>query len=285
MTPTARSEAINICPPIRVTANNYALHSDNKMHDDSTAAEYGFRGGLVPGVGVYAYMTQQAVRAFGREWIERGAMRGKFLKPVYHGETVTVHAEQLATDALKLSVVNSEGTVCAVGEASLPTHTAPPESSHFAEAALPQYERRRPPDLEHLPKGETLGTLPFSVELPGLRGESGGLFYEDVCDPLEWYRGPEAVCHPAWIGALANRVLAANIELGPWIHTETHAQHFASPLNGEETQVRARIHDSFEKKGHVFVVADVLWLGRGGRSLARAVHTAIVRPAHVHAGA
>jgi hypothetical protein len=75
----------------------------------------------------------------------------------------------------------------------------------------------------------------------------------------------------------------ANIALGPWIHTETRAQHFASPDNGEETQVRARIQDSFEKKGHVFVVADVQWLGRGGRALARAVHTAIVRPAQVRA--
>jgi hypothetical protein len=121
--------------------------------------------------------------------------------------------------------------------------------------------------------------------LPELRGESGSLFYEDVCDPLECYRGAEAVCHPAWIGALANRVLMANIALGPWIHTETRAQHFASPIDGEQTQVRARINDSFEKKGHVFVVADVLWLGRGGRTLAHAVHTAIVRPAKVHAGA
>ena len=193
------------------------------------------------------------------------------------------NAEQLAADALKLSVVNSEGTTCAVGEASLPAHPEPPNSALYIESALPQYERRRPPDLEHLPKGETLGTLPFSVELPGLRGESGGLFYEDVCDPLECYRGPDAVCHPAWIGALANRVLMANIALGPWIHTETRAQHYASPLNGERTQVRACIKDSFEKKGHVFVVADVLWLGRGGRPLARAVHTAIVRAAQVRA--
>lgn len=272
---------------LQITANNYALHSNNKMHDDSTAAEYGFHGGLVPGVGVYAYMTQPAMRAFGRDWIERGAMWGKFLKPVYHGETVTVHAEQVVSNApaLKLSVVNSEGTICAVGEASLPVQAAHPDASHFAEAALPQYEHRRPPDLEHLPKGETLGTLPYAVELPGLCGESGGLFCEDVCDPHECYRGPNAICHPAWIGALANRVLIANIALGPWIHTETHAQHFAAPLNGEDTQVRGRVHDSFEKKGHVFIEADVLWLGRGERTLAHAIHTAIVRPAHVHASA
>ena len=40
-----------------LTAHNDAAASANKIHDDAVAQQYGFRGGLVPGVSVYAYMT------------------------------------------------------------------------------------------------------------------------------------------------------------------------------------------------------------------------------------
>lgn len=44
-------------PVHRVRAVNTAPDSENKMHDDRVAAQYGFQGGLVPGVTVYAYIT------------------------------------------------------------------------------------------------------------------------------------------------------------------------------------------------------------------------------------
>ena len=40
--------------PYRVKAYNTAKLSENKMHDDSVALKYGFKGGLVPGVDVLA---------------------------------------------------------------------------------------------------------------------------------------------------------------------------------------------------------------------------------------
>ena len=43
--------------PYRVEAFNTAKESDNKIHDDAVARRFGFTGGLVPGVDVYAYMT------------------------------------------------------------------------------------------------------------------------------------------------------------------------------------------------------------------------------------
>ena len=45
------------CLFIALRAVNTAPDSENKMHDDRVAAQYGFRGGLVPGVTVYGYMT------------------------------------------------------------------------------------------------------------------------------------------------------------------------------------------------------------------------------------
>jgi hypothetical protein len=39
-----------------VVAFNTATASTNKIHDDQVAQQLGFRGGLVPGVDVYAYL-------------------------------------------------------------------------------------------------------------------------------------------------------------------------------------------------------------------------------------
>ena len=72
---------------------NTAPDSENKIHDDATASAYGFRGGLVPGVTVYGYMTAAAIEHFGREWLDRGAMDLRLLQPVYAGDEVTVTSE------------------------------------------------------------------------------------------------------------------------------------------------------------------------------------------------
>ena len=41
-----------LLPPHTLRAHNDAAASANKIHDDAVAAQYGFRGGLVPGVSV-----------------------------------------------------------------------------------------------------------------------------------------------------------------------------------------------------------------------------------------
>ena len=49
-----------------IEAFNTASASTNKIHDDAVARNYGFRGGLVPGVDVYAYITHLPVERWGR---------------------------------------------------------------------------------------------------------------------------------------------------------------------------------------------------------------------------
>ena len=49
-----------------VVAFNTATLSDNKIHDDEVASRFGFTGGLVPGVDVYAYLTHPPAEAWGR---------------------------------------------------------------------------------------------------------------------------------------------------------------------------------------------------------------------------
>src|SRR5215470_12721764 len=76
--------------PYQVKAVNTATASENKIHDDAVARRFGFGGGLVPGVDVYAYMAHQPVARWGRAWLERGTAECRFQKPVYDGDIATV---------------------------------------------------------------------------------------------------------------------------------------------------------------------------------------------------
>ena len=62
-----------------LVAQNDAVESENKIHEDSVARQYGFAGGLVPGVTVYAYLTWPAVERWGlrvaRSWRDVGTFR------------------------------------------------------------------------------------------------------------------------------------------------------------------------------------------------------------------
>src|ERR1700741_418414 len=86
-----------------VRAFNQAAASENKIHDDTVAQRFGFRGALVPGVAVFASMAHQPVTRWGRGFLERGAADCRFLKPVYDGDMVRVSAESEG-DALALLV-------------------------------------------------------------------------------------------------------------------------------------------------------------------------------------
>src|SRR6476620_4881757 len=110
-------------PRYHVLAFNTSKESENKIHDDATARRFGFRGGFVGGVNVYAYMTHQPVARWGRAWLESGTGSARFTKPVYDGEIAEVAAVEDA-DGLALSV-HSQGVHCASGRAELPHAAAP----------------------------------------------------------------------------------------------------------------------------------------------------------------
>ncbi|HEX8803746.1 MAG TPA: hypothetical protein VF743_06125, partial [Acidimicrobiales bacterium] len=102
-----------------LVARNTATTSANRIHDDEEARRFGFSGGLVPGVDVYAYMTHPPAEAWGIDWLRRGAMRARFLEPVYDGDHVVVIPGEVAVTAagrlVPLELRNAEGAVCATG--------------------------------------------------------------------------------------------------------------------------------------------------------------------------
>ncbi len=259
--------------PFRVIGYNYATDHDNKIHSDEVASQYGFKGGLVPGVGVYAYLTQPVVAALGRAWLARGAVTAKFLKPIYHGEEVVAQATVTNIQPLtfKLELYNAEGILCAVGEASLPQTLTEINPADYPAKMLPA--QRPAATIANLPVGTVLGTLEWTLDLPALAAK----FLRDMRASSPLYVGAEAVCHPAFYLAQANEILLLNAKLGPWIHTDSAVQHYRLPNNGEHLSLRGTVVEALEKRGHEIVALELGLFAEDQRPIAHLRHRAIIR--------
>ncbi len=86
---------------IQVTARNGAPDSENRIHSDEVAQQYGYAAALVPGVTVYGYMVTQ-------EFLERGTVHVRLVKPVFDGDILLIRTDADAVTAER------EGEVCAV---------------------------------------------------------------------------------------------------------------------------------------------------------------------------
>ena len=254
--------------PYRVQAHNTAVASENKIHDDTVARQFGFTGGLVPGVEVYAYMTHMPVALWGRDWLARGSAECRFAKPIYDGESATVTSVD-ASDRLEISV-ESRGEICASGHASAHHDAAAPLLGAFEPVSPPAV--RPPADEQTLATGSWLGIAPLH-----LTADYAARYLHDVreTDPLY---AAEGIAHPGILLRLCNWALTHNVVLGPWIHVGSHVRNFALARVGDELGARACVAANYERKGHRFVDLDVLVIANGTAPLARVIHTAIYRP-------
>jgi acyl dehydratase len=257
----------------RLRARNTAAESDNRIHDDAVARRYGFGGGLVPGVTVYAYITHSVVEGWGPAWLERGTMDVRFVAPLYDGDEVAVGpAREPGALAVELGVTNGEGRLCATASAGLPAApSAVPDPRDWAVVPLPAPDERRPAARDAFRRVETLGALEATF-----RADAGAAYADAVGDDLGVYRGPNAVAHPGWLLSLANYVLASNVALGPWIHTASEVRHLGLVTDGDRVSVRARVVDLSEARGHELVHLDVVMVV-GDRAVQRVRHSAIYR--------
>jgi hypothetical protein len=252
--------------PRSIIAFNTATGSANRIHDDDVARRFGFRGGLVPGVDVYAYLCHPPVARWGLDWLERGTMRARFHRPVYDGHRVDIAEE----DGGRLELRDGSGELCAEAEATLPASAAvAPDRDEWPD--VDQVDDPPPASPEVLVPGTALGLAPHTF-----RAVHAGQYLEDVREDAALYR-ELGVAHPGWILRDANYVLSANVRLGPWIHVESVVQHHGVAHDGDAVSARAIVTREWANKGHRFVELDVLHLA-AGRPIARTTHTAIYRP-------
>jgi hypothetical protein len=250
-----------------VEAYNTATASSNKIHDDAVARDYGFRGGLVPGVDVYAYMTHVPASLWGHQWLGGGSMSARFVRPVYDGERVAITGEQRGHE-LTLELTGADGVVRAMGRAALGAPVADSDDVP-RQAAVP--DDRPPASAESLRPGTVLGSLAAVFD-----ATKAADYLAAVRERLPLYTDA-AVAHPGWLLRFANTVLATNVVLGPWIHVSSDVALLGAIGDGEALEVRGEVIAEYERSGHRFVELDVA-VTAGDRLVQRVAHTAIHTP-------
>jgi hypothetical protein len=261
-------------PEFHVSAPYPAEPHENKIHEDGLARQYGFKGGLVPGVTVYAWMTHPVVEALGSQWLERGRFQTRLARPIYYEEAAVVRARVASREgdavAIEVAAHNAAGLVCGTATMSLSpgSGAGAPEADTYAVAPLP--DERPQVSRRHLEGLTVLGTPQLH-----LTPEAIAQYLERYGETLALYRGPSAPAHPAIHLDLANRALDRNVRLSPWIHVESDGRHVSAARAGERLEMRGRIKSLFEKKGHQFVELDLLLVAEGSRPVAAIRHVAI----------
>ena len=256
----------------RVKAFNTAVASENRIHDDETAKRFGFRGGLVPGVEVYAYMAHLPVARFGATWLERGGMECRFLKPVYDGHVATVTADG---EGGRLSLrVESKDELCATGNAWIREMGSRPHALITSAPIKPPLQR---PDASEvsLASGKLLGIEPVVIDEILLTD-----YLSDIRESETLYARAKLV-HPGQLLRLANQVLLQNVKLGPWIHIGSRVENFASARLGDQLDLMGRIASNHMHKGHAMVELDAQLIANHQSVIAQIRHVAIWRPRQV----
>jgi acyl dehydratase len=251
-----------------VSAYNTSRESENKIHDDTVARRFGFKGGLVPGVDVMAYMMHLPVEKWGRAFVERGLIDARFVKPVYDGEIAEVTGEE-SNGVLSIEV-NSRGQLCASGSASLPASLPAVSLTDFTEVAA--VTERKPVNATSYEVGKWLGTLPRAWV-----GEAATEYLRDIRETDAIY-AREGLGHPGLLQRVMNKALVDNAILGPWIHVGSRMQLLSAARSGDELTARARVTGNYDRKGHRFVELDALVVANGNTPLAHCHHIAIYQP-------
>lgn len=245
-----------------LTARNTALQSSNRIHSDEVARQYGFGGGLVPGITSYAYLTHPVVERWGRDWLAGGTLNARFQKPVYDGESVEVSLSEAGEVTL-----TSRGVVCASGQAAPgPTEAVVPQLPHGElpkqrpEAARAAFEQQ-----------PVLGSITRELTEELVSG-----YLATIGESLPVYSEADLV-HPGLLLGEANEVLMANVVLPPWVHIESEVRNLAEVRIGDTIETRARVSRLYERNGHEIVELEVLILSAGSGPVTSIRHTAIYR--------
>ena len=263
----------SLLPEYRVRASKTAIESPNLIHQDEHARRYGYRGGLVPGSSIYAYMCRSLVDFAGADWLDRGWAEVRFVHPIYEGEEVKVTGcissiDEDSTVWLTYEAANPQGVICGSGQARLPMQP-PPSSPILEDYPAGRRKKPRPITLQSLKPGEPL--TPIASEFTWkVQWE---YCQKTIRDHHHIYR---EIAHPGWLLLQANHILSANYDIPAWVHVASEVQHYHAQREECLVETRGRVREKYEVQGHHFVVLD-LALFAGPRCLQTIRHTAIFR--------
>ena len=233
------------------TAYNQVPQSENEIHGDDVAQHFGFRGGLVPGVTVSAYLFHPAAVAWGLDWLSRGKGKAVVGRPLYDSMNFEVEPEAEGETAYGATLIDAEGTAIAEAHAELPDAAPTPPRLRGDERASRGMERPRV-SREVLERLRETGMR----AAPSRFGEGSEIttYLRDPEEMAEVYRPSGGhYANPAFLLGVTNWALAANVYLPAWLHLQTEHQSFAPVPWGSELITELAVADLFEKRGHEFV--------------------------------
>ncbi len=260
-------------PDYRIRASTSTLTPSNLIHNDEYARKCGYRGALVPGASIYAYMARSLAELLGREWLERGSAEVRFNLPVYEGEEIRIAGAISSITregvlCIDCQAMNPNGVICAAGMATLPPRPVAP-----------------PPELSSYPAGKhkpgrpiTLQTLRIGEYLLPIKSEFTRQTHWSFCQKIIRDHHPlfQEVIHPGWLLSQPSAILAENYGLPAWIHVASAVQHYRAQSEDCIVETRGRVKEIFELKGNHYLVLD-LALFAGEHCLQTILHTVIFR--------
>jgi hypothetical protein len=248
---------VSIPQPWQGEAFNQVPESENRIHSDEVARRYGFRGGLVPGVTVTAYLCHSAIDAWGLDWLERGLARAVVSTPLYDGKRFRVEIDNATARAYDAELFDETGTRCATASVELPeTLPTPPAMRGDPRIGEGFVRPRASREVMEELRERGMHAMRARWDVDGSARIAGYLRKTSEMPKLVQPEG-DGYANPAFVLGLTNWVLGSNVIMEAWLHLQTESQHYRAIPRGSELVVESAVADLFEKKGHEFIDLDV----------------------------
>jgi len=237
----------------RGEALNLAEDSANEIHSDKVAKQFGFRGGLVPGVTISAYLIHPAVTTWGLDFLHRGYAHVRVSAPLYDGEPFAVDILEQSDSSYRAEITQAD-KISATAEVSLP-ELAPAAPTRRGD---PVGDRSHKPTKATRAAFEQLksdGCLAFRYRW---REKNNEPYVQDIdAIPGLLRANGDGYANMNFLLGITNWVLSANAHMNPWMHLETKSQNYRAVAEGTSLIAEIIIADLTEKKGHEFVDAQI----------------------------
>jgi acyl dehydratase len=254
----------------RPIAINHSHDSENRIHSDDVARQYGFTGALVPGVAVFGHMTHPLSETFGEDWLGHSHVSLRLLKPAYHGDRLAIALEPTGVHSYQIECRNDSGVLLATLSANV-GNELPPVDPRAAIPGAAEPALREPIQWDAIAVNE-----PFAaVDWQPTEAENRD-FTEQIADDLPLYRA--GVVHPHLIQHWCNAVLVRRFVLPAWIHVGTDMTFRRVLRVGDHVRIRSIPIEKWRHKGHEFIKLYVVFAIAGDAAV-EALHTAIYKVA------
>lgn len=241
------------------SAFNQVPHSANEIHGDKVAKDFGFKGGLVPGVTVSAYLMHPAVEAWGQDFLARGHAQVKVISPLYDGELFKVDVEsgndEDESGAYSAKLMRPDGTVSATAKVHLANEKqlASPPVMRGDELA-----DRDTPALEATPKNMSRlrDSGCHAVKFHWRDDHEMKTYLRDaekMPKLLQFASDGAGFANMSFVLGCSNWILSRVAYMNPWVHLETTSQNFAPIPFDTGLIAEMEVLDFYNKKGHEFV--------------------------------